>query len=163
MAFFMPRNTKPLFYHYALSHWLQTVYIYRPSVTYPENVKPISVHFVTRISPVTPDLHLGLEQALAQGPKMSAADIQQASSSSKGPFVCRPDTGCTVQLGSGLMPIARSHTEKCKCILVDTKMDEEMHCVVKSAHDALEMGIMEAEKPSMAFAMILLGGTVSYD
>ncbi|KAI1458054.1 hypothetical protein F4805DRAFT_457243 [Annulohypoxylon moriforme] len=78
----------------------------------------------------------------------------------KGPVVCRPDTGCKVHLGAGLTPTSLSHTSKCKCLPVKT--DEELARLVTSVQDAIKMYIMEVEKPSMAFAMLLLGADVVY-
>ncbi|KAI1095735.1 hypothetical protein F5B19DRAFT_488906 [Rostrohypoxylon terebratum] len=88
----------------------------------------------------------------------TAQDVSQECRNN--PTVRRPDTGCTVQLGAGLVPIRFTHTEKCKCIPVE--LDEELERLVISVENALEMHILEAEKPSTAFAMLLLGANVVY-
>ncbi|KAI2472988.1 hypothetical protein F4781DRAFT_381446, partial [Annulohypoxylon bovei var. microspora] len=92
---------------------------------------------------------------------MSSLAMQKVGPAScKGPIVYRPDTRCTVQLGAGLMPVSLSHTKRCKCIPVGT--DEELGRLVDSVKDAMKMNIMDFEKPSAAFAMILLGADVVY-
>lgn len=89
---------------------------------------------------------------------MSSLTAQEGCCGS--PVVRRPDTGCSVQLGAGLYFIKFNHMEKCKCLPV--KLDEELKRLFTSVKDALEMHIMEAEKPSTAFAMLLLGADVVY-
>ncbi|KAI1386519.1 uncharacterized protein F4822DRAFT_431391 [Hypoxylon trugodes] len=59
----------------------------------------------------------------------------------KAPIVYRPDTGCS-------------------CVPVETP--EALERLTESVKNALEMGILDCEKPSLAFAMLLLGGQVVY-
>lgn len=92
---------------------------------------------------------------------MSSPVTQQTGPvSGKGPIVRRPDTGCSVQLGAGLVPIHLEHGKKCKCIPVDTP--EDLERLAGSVKDAIRMDILAFEKPSMAFAMLLMGGEVVY-
>ncbi|CAJ2513051.1 Uu.00g011700.m01.CDS01 [Anthostomella pinea] len=57
---------------------------------------------------------------------------------SASPVIRRPDTGCRVTLGAGIMPQAISHNEKkCKCIPAETP--EQLSRVVDSARNAMEM------------------------
>ncbi|KAI1488232.1 hypothetical protein F5X96DRAFT_685673 [Biscogniauxia mediterranea] len=77
------------------------------------------------------------------------------STSSSGPVVCRPATGCKVTLGAGIMPINIQHNEKkCKCIPAETP--EQLERLVDSVKNAMAMNILDSEKPSMALAMLLL-------
>ncbi|KAI1331020.1 hypothetical protein F5Y16DRAFT_395989 [Xylariaceae sp. FL0255] len=59
------------------------------------------------------------------------------------PVIRRSATGCSVTLGSSLVPAAITHSDK-------------------TVSQALKEGIMEAEKPGVGFAMLLLGAEVSY-
>ncbi|KAI3332358.1 hypothetical protein HD806DRAFT_530113 [Xylariaceae sp. AK1471] len=77
------------------------------------------------------------------------------SSPSPSPVLRRLATGCAVTLGAGLVPSSITHGSKCKCIAVRT--DEEISRLGESVKTALEEGILESEKPALAFAMILLG------
>ncbi|KAL7627704.1 hypothetical protein AAE478_001898 [Parahypoxylon ruwenzoriense] len=85
----------------------------------------------------------------------ASSSSSSSSSSNKDPVVRRPDTGCTVTLGSGLMPSGMSHTEKCKCVQIDSP--EELERSVNSARNALKIGVFDSDKPSKEFAMLLLG------
>ncbi|KAI0098630.1 hypothetical protein GGR51DRAFT_537803 [Nemania sp. FL0031] len=77
------------------------------------------------------------------------------------PTIRRPDTGCIVRLGATLVPLSVTHTERCKCMGVRT--DDEIDQLATTVSHALREGILECEKPTVAFAMILLGGEVVYD
>ncbi|KAI1631478.1 hypothetical protein F4809DRAFT_646389 [Biscogniauxia mediterranea] len=55
------------------------------------------------------------------------------STSSSGPVICRPATGCKLER------------------------------LVDSVKNAMAMNILDSEKPSMALAMLLLGGEVVYN
>lgn len=92
---------------------------------------------------------------------MSDLIVEQTSlGSGKGSVVRRPDTGCTVRLGAGLAPISFGHTKKCKCIPVESP--QQLVRLTGSVSDALLMDILASEKPSVAFAMLLLGGEVVF-
>jgi len=77
-----------------------------------------------------------------------------------GPVISRPDTGCSATLGAGLIPYRITHGRKCKCIPVSE--DEDYIKLAETARVALVEGILESEKPTVAFAMLLLGGQVVY-
>ncbi|KAI0454786.1 hypothetical protein F5B21DRAFT_474239 [Xylaria acuta] len=94
-------------------------------------------------------------------------------SSRTSPILRRPGTGCSVTLSATLVPSQITHTPRCKCILASTKhthdssgQDEEereqMERMAASVRCALAEGILESEKPALAFAMLLLGGEVVY-
>lgn len=76
---------------------------------------------------------------------------------SNGPTIRRPDTGCSVTLGPGLEPAGMHHTRKCKCLRIEAP--EQFDQVVSSVENAVAMNILDSEKPSLALAMLLLGGT----
>jgi hypothetical protein len=65
-----------------------------------------------------------------------------------------------VTLSAGLVPSNITHGSGCKCIAART--DDEIRRLGESVKTALEEGILESEKPALAFAMILLGGEVVY-
>ncbi|KAI1505322.1 hypothetical protein F5X99DRAFT_405220 [Biscogniauxia marginata] len=78
------------------------------------------------------------------------------STSPSSPIVQRPDTGCKITLGAGIMPVSIHHNEtKCKCIPAETP--EQLGRLVDSVKNAMAMNILDSEKPSMALAMLLLG------
>jgi hypothetical protein len=77
-----------------------------------------------------------------------------------GPIIRRPDTGCSATLGAGLVPSQITHGKKCKCIPVNDEKDYIK--LAETARVALVEGILECEKPTVAFAMLLLGGEVVY-
>ncbi|KAI1185389.1 hypothetical protein F5B17DRAFT_34203 [Nemania serpens] len=103
-----------------------------------------------------------------------------SSSPSSSPTVRHPNTGCTATLSAGLAPLRISHTArcKCKCICVsastidsspakekeedDDEEEENMARLASSVRVALAEGILESEKPALAFAMLLLGAEVVY-
>ncbi|KAI1146617.1 hypothetical protein F4825DRAFT_440122 [Nemania diffusa] len=78
------------------------------------------------------------------------------------PILRRPDTGCTATLSSSLIPARVTHDAgRCKCMAVRT--GAEMARLAASVRRALAEGILEAEKPALVFAMLLLGADVVYD
>ncbi|KAI0387763.1 hypothetical protein F5Y04DRAFT_240921 [Hypomontagnella monticulosa] len=92
---------------------------------------------------------------------MSDLLFEQASlGNMKGSMVRRPDTGCVVCLGAGLTPVGFRHTKKCKCVPVDSP--QQLERLTGSISDAMSMDIMASEKPSVSFAMLLLGGEVVF-
>ncbi|KAI1339129.1 hypothetical protein F5Y15DRAFT_424223 [Xylariaceae sp. FL0016] len=79
-----------------------------------------------------------------------------------GPVVRRPDTGCVVVLGPGILPQDMEHNEKkCKCY-AGAKTAGDIERLARQVSSAMEMQVMEQEKPSTALAMLLLGGEVVY-
>ncbi|KAI8629195.1 hypothetical protein F5Y19DRAFT_475757 [Xylariaceae sp. FL1651] len=92
----------------------------------------------------------------------STASQSAAAAAVAGPVLRRGDTGCAVTLGAGVIPLKTTHSAtKCKCI--PAKSDEEIGRLAESLKKAMEEGILESEKPAIAFAMLLLGGDVVYE
>ncbi|KAJ8129430.1 hypothetical protein O1611_g4201 [Lasiodiplodia mahajangana] len=77
------------------------------------------------------------------------------------PTVRNPTTGCVVHLSTSLVPVRITHTARCKCMAV--RSDEEIDQLAVNVRRAVEEGILEHEKPALAFAMILLGADVVYE
>ncbi|KAH9884697.1 hypothetical protein F4778DRAFT_787568 [Xylariomycetidae sp. FL2044] len=69
--------------------------------------------------------------------------MASSASQTSAPVVRRPDTGCT-----------------CKCI--PAKTDEEIQKLADTATRAFQEGMIVSEKPTIAVAMLLLGGDVVY-
>ncbi|RYC58010.1 hypothetical protein CHU98_g8206 [Xylaria longipes] len=86
-------------------------------------------------------------------------------SSQTSPTLRNPDTGCFVTLSASLVPSQVTHnaTARCKCIIPSGDEEEEkLERMAASVRCALAEGILESEKPALAFAMLLLGGEVVY-
>lgn len=76
-----------------------------------------------------------------------------------GPVVRRPDTGCSVTLGAGLKPASVRHAAargRCKCVRIEAP--EQLDQMAASVRNAVHMRILDSEKPSLALAVLLLGG-----
>ncbi|KAI0485130.1 hypothetical protein GGR56DRAFT_60361 [Xylariaceae sp. FL0804] len=117
---------------------------------------PVSTNSSNDFSPVC--------SPASSAPTTRSSSPVSRTTTTTGPVVRRPDTGCTVTLGAGLKPAAVTHStaaSRCRCIPAGT--DEELDRLVASAGNAMRMRIMDAEKPSLALAMLLLGGEVVYD
>ncbi|KAI1129535.1 hypothetical protein F5Y10DRAFT_238122 [Nemania abortiva] len=78
------------------------------------------------------------------------------------PTLRRVDTGCSATLSASLVPASVTHdAARCKCMKVRT--DAEIAQLAENVRSALKEGILESDKPALAFAMILLGAEVVYD
>ncbi|RYP68438.1 hypothetical protein DL771_006702 [Monosporascus sp. 5C6A] len=81
---------------------------------------------------------------------------QPTSFQGSGPVVRRPDTGCRVVLGSGLLPDGIRHAPPCRCVAIEAP--EQLVQMATSVADAVSMGVIDSEKPSIVLAVLLLGG-----
>ncbi|KAI8957665.1 hypothetical protein F5Y11DRAFT_363483 [Daldinia sp. FL1419] len=79
--------------------------------------------------------------------------------SSQGPIIRNPETNCTAELGTGLIPVCFRHTNRCECVVPKTYEGREN--LVYYLRLAAEAKSLELEKASTVFAWLLLGMSLS--